>query len=114
MPGGDRGLQYRGLFPQYATSNHSAFIVKVEHHEAPAQGGEQLPGLQMAMGANVGIWLHGNGQPLDGVGQLVVQIVIHALARGVGGLGGETGKACDVQFFHVQFHHKAKAGASAE
>ena len=51
------------------------------------------------MGADIGARLHGDGQALDGVGQLLMQVVVHAQARGVGGLVGEAGKAGNIQFF---------------
>ncbi len=101
MPAGDRGLQHRGLFPQHGAGNDGAFVIEIEHHEAPLQRGEQLPGLQVAMGADIGTRLHGDGQALDGVGQLLMQVVVHAQARGVGGLVGEAGKAGNIQFFHM-------------
>jgi len=68
----------------------------------------------VAMGADIGARLHGDGQALDGVGQLLMQVVVHAQARGVGGLVGEAGKAGNIQFFHMRFHGETKAGPSAE
>ena len=68
---------------------------------------QQLAAAGMAVRADVGIRLHGDGKPLDRVFQLFMQIVVGAQARRTGGLGRQFGPVCLGQGFHrIQHRHR--------
>ena len=55
----------------------------------------------MTVRAHIGLRLHGDGQALYGIGQLRMQIVIHAFTRIMLRLPAKLGEVLEGEFFHA-------------
>ena len=86
MPSACGYFDHTAVLAQTRTLDNPTGIVEYQHGKAPAQSGQNFPGVRVAVRQDQRIRLHRNSQALDGVNKLLMQVGIGAQTWRLAGL----------------------------